>query len=351
MSDETLLYPAIEPFFSGHLKVSDLHSIYYEQCGNKDGLPIVFLHGGPGGGISPRDRRFFDPKAYHAVLFDQRGAGKSTPAHCLEENDTWSLVEDIEKLRCGRVVLMHFAYYDATGSDNNYFMLILHLLRKHLNIERWVVFGGSWGSTLALAYAEKHVDRVLGLVLRGIFTLRKAEIDWFYQKGASFMFPEAWEQYLEPIPVAERSDLLSAYHKRLIGENQTEQVRCAKAWSTWEMATSQLRTNPENLAKAAEDKWALAFARIESHYFVNEGFMRPNQIIEDAGIIADSGIPVSIVQGRYDVVCPATTAWDLFKKIPKAEFFIVDDCGHSAKEVGITEKLVAACDKYKSLKK
>ncbi|OXA44511.1 proline iminopeptidase [Folsomia candida] len=312
MSDETLLYPAIEPFFSGHLKVSDLHSIYYEQCGNKNGLPIVFLHGGPGGGFSPRDRRFFDPKAYHAVLFDQRGAGKSTPAYCLEENDTWSLVEDIEKLR------------------------------KHLNTERWVVFGGSWGATLALAYAEKHVERVLGLVLRGVFTLRKEEIDWFYQKGASFMFPEAWEQYLEPIPVVERSDLLSAYHKRLNGENQAEKVRCAKAYTTWQMTTSQLRPNPETLAMAADEKWSLALARIESHYLVNGGFMRPNQILEDA---------VSIVQGRYDVNCPPTTAWDLFKKIPTADFFIVDDCGHSAREVGITEKLVAVCDKYKSLKK
>jgi proline iminopeptidase len=312
----------VEPFNTGHLKVSDLHSIYYEQCGNKDGLPVVFVHGGPGGGFSPRDRRFFDPKAYNIILFDQRGCGKSTPSFCLDENDTWSLVKDIEKLR------------------------------EHLGIQRWVVFGGSWGSTLGLAYAETHIDRVLALVLRGIFTLRPEEIRWFYQEGASFIFPDAWDKYLEPIPVAEHGDLVTAYHKRLTGADEEARLKCAKAWSTWEMATSQLKVNPENIQRAADDTWSLAFARIECHYFVNNGFFKkPNHILEDAHIIENSGIPVTIVQGRYDVVCPAKTAWELKKRLPSAELHIIDDAGHSAKEAGITAKLVAACDKYKTLGK
>jgi len=320
-SDESLLYPPVEPFASGHLKVSELHSIYYEQCGNKNGLPVVFVHGGPGGGFGPRDRRFFDPKAYNIILFDQRGCGKSTPSFCLEENETWSLVKDIEKLR------------------------------EHLGINKWVVFGGSWGSTLSLAYAETHIERVLALVLRGIFTLRDEEIKWFYQEGASFIFPDVWEKYLEPIPVEEHGDLLNAYHKRLTGSDEEQRLRCAKAWSTWEMATSQLKVNPENIQRAADDNWSLAFARIECHYFVNKGFMKHNQILDDAGIIAKSGIPVTIVQGRYDVVCPAKTAWELKKRLPTAEFHLVEDAGHSAKEYGITAKLVQACDKYKTLSK
>ncbi|KAI9294170.1 prolyl aminopeptidase serine peptidase [Neoconidiobolus thromboides FSU 785] len=313
------LYPEIEPFYKGQLKVSDVHTLYYEQSGNKDGLPVVFFHGGPGGGVGDRDRRFFDPKVYHIILFDQRGAGNSTPSFCLEENDTWSIISDIEKLR------------------------------NHLKIEKWVVFGGSWGSTLALAYAETHIQRVHGLVLRGIFLLRDEEIEWFYQKGASHIYPDQWEGYLAPIPESERHDLLTAYYKRLTGDNEEERVKCAKAWSTWEMATSRLRVDQKGIERASNDIWSLAFARIESHFFINKGFFKPNQLLENAHIIRDSKIPVTIVQGRYDVVCPAKSAWDLKKVLPEAELHIVEDAGHSAKEDGITKLLVDACDKYKSL--
>ncbi|CAL8069282.1 unnamed protein product [Orchesella dallaii] len=322
MCDEMSLYSAIEPRSSGFLEVSKLHKIYYEECGIKDGIPVIYIHGGPGGGIGDRDRRYFDPEAYRIVLFDQRGAGKSTPAFSLEENDTWSLVADIEKLR------------------------------EHLGIEKWVVFGGSWGSTLALVYAEKHIDRVLAMVLRGIFTLRKEELRWFYQEGASYLFPDRWEEYVEPIPEEERGDFITAYYKRLTGDNEEERLRCAKAWSKWEMATSQLRVNPENLSRCADDIFSLAFARIECHYFVNKGFFdSPNYVLDNANIIHESGIPVTIVQGRYDVVCPAKTAWELHKKLPNAEFYLIEDAGHSAKEEGITKKLVEACDKYKTLVK
>jgi proline iminopeptidase len=218
-----------------------------------------------------------------------------------------------------------------------------------LGIERWVLFGGSWGSTLSLAYAETHPSRVVAMVLRGIFTLRREELLWFYQNGASSLFPDHWEGFLAPIPPAERGDLMTAYHRRLIGDDEEERLRCAKAWSTWEMATSQLRLNPENLAKCANDTFALAFARIECHYFVNNGFLSsPNQIIDNAVKLKD--IPITIIQGRYDVVCPATTAWELYKKVPHADFYLVEDAGHSAKEVGISAKLVEATDKYKSLK-
>jgi len=225
-------------------------------------------------------------------------------------------------------------------------------LRVHLGLDRWILFGGSWGSTLSLAYAQKHIGRVMGMILRGIFTLRHEEIQWFYQSGASMMFPDVWEQYVAPIPVEERHDFVTAYYKRLTGPDEEERLRCAKAWSTWEMATSQLKVNPENLKKAESDDWALAFARIECHYFVNKGFFSsPTELIDNAGIIRNSKIPVTIVQGRYDVVCPAKTAWDLYKQLPNAEFHFVDDAGHSAKEDGIQKKLVEACDKYKNILK
>eukprot|EP01117_Protostelium_nocturnum_P004045 TRINITY_DN15319_c0_g1_i1.p1 TRINITY_DN15319_c0_g1~~TRINITY_DN15319_c0_g1_i1.p1 ORF type:complete len:369 (-),score=130.67 TRINITY_DN15319_c0_g1_i1:118-1224(-) len=314
------MYPPIEPFQSGHLKVSDIHSIYYEQCGNPDGNPIVFLHGGPGGGINAEQRCLFDPKAYRIVLFDQRGAGKSTPHACLDQNTTWDLVEDTERIR------------------------------KHLNIEKWVVFGGSWGSTLALAYAETHTDRVKALILRGIFTLRRKELLWFYQQGggADFLFPEAFEAYIAPIPLVERGDVISAYHRRLTGNDEAEKLKCAKAWTTWEMATSRLIVDPANLAKGEEDHFALQFARIENHYFVNGGFFEEDgQLLRDAHKIAN--IPGVIVQGRYDVVCPATTAWDLHKAWPKADLFIVPDAGHSVKESGILNRLLEYCEKYKDL--
>ncbi|XP_037031168.1 probable proline iminopeptidase isoform X3 [Bradysia coprophila] len=313
------MYPPIEPFNVGYLQVSSIHTMYYEQCGNKNGLPIVFVHGGPGCSFAPTDRQYFDPEAYHIILFDQRGAGKSTPAFCLEENDTEFLVDDMEKLRV------------------------------HLGVDRWILFGGSWGSTLSLAYAEKHIDHVLAMILRGIFTLRDEEITFLFQSGTSYIFPDVWEKYVAPIPENERDDFVSAYYKRLIGSDETERLRCAKAWSTWEMATLQLKVNPENILRAENDTWALAFARIECHYFINKGFLKPNQLIDEAYIIRDAKIPVTIVQGRYDMVCPAKTAWDLYKQLPEAEFFFVDDAGHSPKETGILMKLLEACDKYKTL--
>ncbi|KAJ3090700.1 hypothetical protein HK102_002922 [Quaeritorhiza haematococci] len=313
-----LYAPVPEPYESGHLAVSSLHSIYWEQSGNPKGNPVLYVHGGPGGGTSPDDRRYFDPSAYRIVLFDQRGCGKSTPSSELEENDTWSLVEDIEKLR------------------------------MHLNIDKWVIFGGSWGSTLALAYAETHPTRVKALVLRGIFTLRPTELKWFYQEGASFLFPDYWEDYLAQIPEEERGDLISAYYKRLTSTDEAERMRCARAWSRWECATSKLYVDPAMIAKAENDTWALAFARIECHYFINGGFFKsPTQILDDIDKIKH--IPAVIVQGRYDVVCPMYTAWDLHKRWPEAEFHVVHDAGHSAKEKGITARLVEATDKFKNI--
>lgn len=258
---------------------------------------------------------------YRIVLFDQRGAGKSTPAFCLEENDTWSLVADIEKLR------------------------------ELLGIEKWIVFGGSWGSTLSLVYAETHIKRVMALVLRGIFTARKGELKWAQQEGASFLFPDYWEGYVAPIPEEERGDFLTAYYKRLTSGSKEEQMKCARAWSKWEMAISQLRLSPELLKRCDDDdKFALAKAIFECHYFINDAFFSsPNYVIDNAKIIQDSGIPVTIIQGRYDICCPAKTAWDLYRKIPNAELHFVDDAGHSSSEPGITMKLVEACDKYKEL--
>ena len=323
MSSETRelrdLYPEIEPYKTGTLKVSDIHTLYYEEVGNPSGKPIVFVHGGPGGGTDPRDRRFFDPKAYRIVLYHQRGAGHSTPSASLEQNTTWDLVDDLEKLRqlCG--------------------------------IDAWIIFGGSWGSTLALAYAETHPDRVKALILRGIFLCRRKELLWFYQEGASMIFPDAWDKYLEPIPLAERGDLMSAYHRRLTGKDEQEMLRAATAWSVWEMATARLYVDPSYIARAADDaKFAVAFARIEAHYFVHGAFMNEDgQLLKNADAIKD--IPGVIVQGRYDVVCPARSAWDLHKVWPKGELHFVDDAGHSAKEVGIVHQLVTATDKFRDL--
>jgi len=312
------LYPPIEAYMSSFLKVSDLHELYFEQSGNPDGNPVVVLHGGPGGGCDAWYRQFFDPKVYRIVLFDQRGSGKSKPHASLEHNTTWDLVQDIEKLR------------------------------HHLNIDKWVVFGGSWGSTLALAYAETHPAFVKALILRGIFALRRKELLWFYQEGASFLFPEAWDDYLAPIPLVERGDLMSAYHRRLTGSDEQEKIKCAKAWACWEMSTSRLYVDPSYVKRAEADEFALAFARIECHYFVNGAWLKTeNQLLDDAHKIEH--IPGTIVQGRYDVVCPATTAWELHKKWPSADFHIVPDAGHSMKEPGILSLLVDACDKYKNL--
>jgi len=306
-------YPEIEAYQSGHLKVSDLHSLYYEQVGNPEGKPIVFVHGGPGGGVDPSMRRFFDPKKWRIVLFDQRGCGKSLPFSELKDNTTWELVDDMEKLR------------------------------KELKIEKWTVFGGSWGSTLALSYAISYPDKVKELILRGIFLLRKKEIDWFYQEGASYIFPDAWDKYLAPIPESERHDLVGAYFKRLTSPDKTVRSEAAKAWSIWEGSTSKLFLDPTFVERFGGDEFADAFARIECHYFVNKGFFT-----EDGWIINNVDkirhIPAWIVQGRYDVVCPATSAWELHKAWPESKLHIVADAGHSASEPGIKSKLIEATD-------
>jgi proline iminopeptidase len=313
------LYPAIEPHRSGWLRVSPVHEIYWEESGNPQGKPAVFLHGGPGAGADARARQFFDPQRYRIVVFDQRGCGRSRPHASLEDNTTWHLVDDIEKLR------------------------------EFLGIERWLAFGGSWGSTLALAYAQAHPQRVSELVLRGIFMLRRWEIHWFYQHGANALFPDRWENYVGAIPHAERKDLVRAYYKRLTSRNRATQLRAARAWSMWEAATSFLRTNEANVTKWGEDAFAIAVARIECHYFVHKGFLRSeDQLLKDVRRIRRT--PAVIVQGRYDVVCPMQTAWDLHRAWPEADFRVVPDSGHSAFEPGITHELVSATDRYASAK-
>ncbi len=310
------LYPAIEPYHSGHLKVSEIHDLYYEECGNPAGKPAVFLHGGPGAGADVRARRFFDPEAYRIVVFDQRGCGRSRPHASLVENTTWDLVDDIEKLRL------------------------------HLGIERWQVFGGSWGSTLALAYAQSHPMRVSELVLRGIFLLRQWELQWFYQSGASALFPEHFADYVAVIPEAERDDLIRAFYKRLTGNDPVEQLAAARAWSLWEAATSFLHIDHESLRRWGAADFAIAVARIECHYFVNRGFLEhEDQLLGNIGRIRH--IPAVIVQGRYDVVCPMRTAWDLHLKWPEADFRVSADSGHSAFEPGNTRELVAATDRFR----
>ncbi|KAK4438036.1 Proline iminopeptidase [Sesamum alatum] len=310
------LYADIEPYNSGFLKVSDIHTIYYEQSGNPAGHPVVFLHGGPGGGTSPSNRKFFDPNFYRIILFDQRGAGKSTPHACLEENTTWDLIKDIEKLR------------------------------EHLKVPEWLVFGGSWGSTLALAYSESHPDKVTGMVLRGIFLLRKKEIDWFYEGGAAAIFPDAWEPFRDLIPESERGCFVDAYHKRLNSNDKETQYAAARAWTKWEMMTAHLLPNEANIQRGDDDEFCLAFARIENHYFVNKGFFPTDTFLLD-NVEKIKHINTVIVQGRYDVCCPMMSAWDLHKAWPEADFRVVPDAGHSANEPGISEELVAATEKLK----
>jgi len=296
------------------LDVGDGHCIYWELCGNPDGKPALFLHGGPGGGASPGHRRLFDPARYNLLVFDQRGCGRSTPHASLDANTTWDLVDDIERLRA------------------------------MIGAERWLVFGGSWGSTLALAYAETHPDRTAALILRGIFTLRRSELLWYYQEGASWLFPDKWERFLAPIPVAERGDLMAAYHRRLTGAVHDERMAAARAWSLWEGETITLLPNLEFTAQHSEDRFALAFARIENHYFVNAGFLDEGQLIRDASRLRD--IPGTIVQGRYDVATPMKSAWDLHRAWPEAEFRLVADAGHAFNEPGILSELIRATDRY-----
>ena len=310
------LYPSIEARRTGYLRVSGLHELYFEESGSPTGTPAVFVHGGPGGGTSPDHRRFFDPDAYRIVLFDQRGAGRSRPHASLEDNTTWHLVADLERLR------------------------------EELGIERWLVFGGSWGSTLALAYAERYPERVRALVLRGIFLLRPLEIRWFYQQGASHLFPDAWEAYLAPIPEAERGDLVAAYHRRLLDPDPDVRLEAARAWSIWEASTSRLLQDPTLIDAFGGTAFAEAFARIECHYFVHGGFFeRPDQLLDEVERVRH--IPAVIVQGRYDVVCPMTTAWDLHRRWPEAAFEVVPDAGHAASEPGTVDRLITATDRFR----
>ncbi|MGF1591441.1 MAG: prolyl aminopeptidase [Pleurocapsa sp.] len=312
------LYPPIEPYHQGKLKVSQLHTIHYEESGNPQGKPVVFLHGGPGGGISPLYRQYFDPQQWRIVIFDQRGCGQSTPYAELKENTTWDLVSDIEKLR------------------------------QHLNIAKWVVFGGSWGSTLALAYSQTHPDSCQGLILRGIFMLRPSEIRWFYQEGANYIYPDAWQEYLKPIPLAERGDLLTAFYQRLTSENRQIRLEAARAWSVWEASTSKLIPSVASQQRFGLAEFAEAFARIECHYFVNKGFFeRENQLIENIDRIRH--LPAVIVQGRYDVVCPMITAWELHQAWQSAEFIVIADAGHSISEPGIKDALIEASDRFAAL--
>jgi proline iminopeptidase len=309
------LYPPIGPYQTGHLPVSDLHTLYFEQSGNPNGKPVVFLHGGPGGGSMEFYRQMFDPQLWRIVIFDQRGCGQSRPHAELRENTTWDLVNDIE------------------------------VLRTHLGIERWVVFGGSWGSTLALAYAQTHADRCLGLILRGIFLLRQSEIQWFYQDGASHIFPDAWEDYLKPIPEAERGDLVTAYYQRLTSADRATRQTAALAWTQWEGSTSRLIVDPDLKAKSADPVFAEAFARIECHYFINRGWFEvDDQLLRHCDRIRH--LPTVIVQGRYDVVCPPRSAWDLHRAFPEAELVIVPDAGHAMAEPGILTTLLEASDRF-----
>jgi proline iminopeptidase len=310
-------YPPIRPYDRGHLRVSPVHEIYYEQSGNPNGKPVVFLHGGPGGGTDAKMRRFFDPKRYRIVLFDQRGCGKSRPTASLEDNTTWHLVADIEAIR------------------------------EHLEIDKWQVFGGSWGSTLALAYAQKHPERCTELVLRGIFLLRRWELEWFYQDdgGAAALFPDFWEHFIEPLSAEERKDCMQAYYRRLTSEDRKTLLAAARSWSIWEGALSYIKMNQDAVRKYGDPEFAAAFARIECHYFVHGGWLeRDSQLLDDVHKIRH--IPATIVQGRFDVVCPMRTAWALHKAWPEADFRVVGDAGHSAFEPGTARELVKATDRY-----
>ena len=308
-------YPISEAFNSGMLKVSDTHEIYFEESGNSSGLPVLFLHGGPGSGANPNDRRFFNPSIYHIVLFDQRGCGRSTPHASLNENTTWHLIKDIEQIR------------------------------QHLGIDCWLVFGGSWGSTLSLAYAQNHPSKVRALILRGIFLGRKTDIEWFYQFGASAIFPDAWENFITPIPEKERNDLVRAYYKKLCSPDEAEQLEAARYWSQWEGATTTLYPSAARTNAFSNPTFATAFARIECHYFVNNCFFdKRTAILENIDKIRN--IPAMIIQGRYDACTPMRNAWDLHRAWPEAELTIITDAGHAATEAGITHELIRATNKF-----
>ncbi|WP_419912211.1 prolyl aminopeptidase [Hoeflea sp.] len=307
-------YPPIEPYNSGMLDVGNGHEIYWELCGNPAGKPAIFLHGGPGAGCTEDHRRLFDPDRYRVLLFDQRGCGRSTPHASLDSNTTWHIVDDIESLR------MKF------------------------DVDRWLVLGGSWGSALALAYAETYPERVSELVLRGIFTARRSELLWLYQDGASWLFPDKWQRFIDPIPEEERGDLIAAYHKRLTGTDEAARLEAARAWSLWEGETIRLMPDKKLSELHGSDEFALAIARIENHYFINKGFFKDAQILRDAHRI--KSIPGVIVQGRYDVVTPARTAWDLHRSWPEADLQIVDGAGHAYNEPGILHQTILATDRF-----
>lgn len=304
------LYPPIKPYVTHHINVDELHTLYIEETGNPQGLPVVFLHGGPGTGCAPYHRQFFDPEVYRIVLFDQRGCGKSTPHASLENNTSWDLVNDIE------------------------------LIREHLQIEQWVVFGGSWGSTLGLLYAQTHPQRVSGLILRGIFLARDSDVRWFYQQGSSRLFPDYWEKFIEPIAEDERDDMIAAYYRQLTGEDEMQKMRAARAWSTWEGMTATLQTDNSLIKNFSASFTALSIARIECHYFMHQCWLRPNQIIEDIEKIRH--IPAYLVHGRYDVICPVEQAWELSSAWPEAQLSIIADAGHAVVEPGISHALINA---------
>ena len=310
----TWLYPPIEPHRCGSLKVSELHKVAWEESGNPEGKPVLFLHGGPGGGTSPKHRQYFNPEAYRIILLDQRGCGKSTPYAEIRENTTWDLVADLERLR------------------------------NHLGIARWQVFGGSWGSTLALAYAQKHPDRVTELILRGIFLCTDWELRWFYQDGASHLFPERHAEFLAPIPEAERGELMEAYGRRLFSEDPEVNLPAAKAWSRFEGSILTLLPDAALLATFGQEDSTLAFARLECHYFLNKAWLEPAQLMRDLPRL--KGIPTVIVHGRYDLICPFQNAWELHRALPGSELMEVPDAGHSASEPGISRALVAATDRF-----
>ena len=312
------LFPNIEPFNTFYLPVSDLHTIYVEESGNKNGKPVIFLHGGPGGGVDPKYRRYFNPDKWRIIMFDQRGCGKSTPFAELKENTTWDLVDDIEKIR------------------------------NHLSIDRWVIYGGSWGSTLSLAYSQTYPDSCKALILRGIFLVRKKEIHWFYQEGASKIFPDDWQSFIAPIPIEKRDNLLEAYYNLLIGKDSSKKIEAAKAWSTWEGSTVRLIQDKDFIGDFSDEKFAEAFARIESHYFMNNAwFDSDNHLIENVDKIRH--IPAVIVHGRYDVICPVENAWELHQAWPESELHIIPDAGHSIFEEGIKDKILEYTEKFSSL--
>jgi proline iminopeptidase len=307
-------YPEIKPYATHKLRVDSIHSLYIEESGEPEGIPILFLHGGPGAGCEPNHRRFFDPNKYRIILFDQRGCGHSTPHAELRGNTTSNIVSDIE------------------------------MIREHLGVNGWILFGGSWGSTLALVYAETHPNRVLGLVLRGIFLCREKEIKWFYQQGADRVFPDYWQDYISIIPESERSDMVQAYHKRLTGSDELARMAAAKSWSMWEARTATLLPNKKLLQHFCNPHVALSLACIESHYFTNNAFLQPNQLLENAHRLSD--IPGVIIQGRYDLICPMESAWELQQAWPSSDLKIIDNAGHAASEPGITKALVQATDYF-----